>query len=135
MTAGLGALGDHGIDAKALHTPGLRRGGNDGDDLDAGLAPHGQVLDRAAGARGDDLDAELDDELGDLGSERVHEHDVAAKGLVGLRFGLLDLLGNPIELSATAGDDAQAAGLADRRGKRGIRNAGHAALDDGSLDA
>ena len=135
VTTRLGALGDHGIDAKALHAPGLRRGGDDGNDLDAGIAPHGQVLDRAAGARGDDLDAELDDELGDLGRERVHEHDVTAKGLAGLRLSLLDLLGNPIELGATAGDDAQAAGLADRRGKRGIRDAGHAALDDGSLDA
>ena len=77
----------------------------------------------------------VDDDLGDLVRKRAHEHDVHAEGLVGLLAQLVDLVAQPVGVGVHGRDDAEAAGLGDRGGEGGVGDPGHAALEDGLLDA
>ena len=135
MAAGLGALGHHGDGAGALDELGHGNGGHHGDDLDAGGVPGLHVLGRVAGAGDDDRHVLVDDDLGHLVGKRAHEHHVDAEGLVGLLAQLVDLVTQPVGVGVHGRDDAQAARLGDRRRQGGVGDPGHAALEDGLLDA
>ena len=135
VAAGLRPLCDDGVGPQALHALGQRGGGDHGDHLDARLLPSVDVGGGASRAGGDDVDAERDQLLGDFGRARVHQHDVDADGLVGELARDAHLIGDPGGVRASAGDEAEAPGFADRCGEARVGDVSHAPLDDGRLDA
>lgn len=79
MATRFGALRHDSIGTEPLHAD--REGGrrNDGDDLDARSLPHLHVVRRAAGARGDHVNLQVDKQFRELGGIGIHEHHVRAK--------------------------------------------------------
>ena len=129
------ALGHDGVGAQAFHADRERGRCDDGDDLDARFLPHLHVVGGASGARGDDVDLQLDEQFRELGGVGVHEHDVRAERLARDLARGFDLLAHPGQGSTAARDDAEAARLAHRAREARVGDARHRTLNDGHVDA
>ncbi len=109
------------------------------DDLDAGLFQRRQPFLRVVAGGLDDLHAAFDDRL-DIARivgrrDRRQEGEVHAERLVGHLAAARDFLGEQLGRAlGQAGDDAEAAGVGDRRGQFGEADKMHAALDDRVLE-
>lgn len=135
MAARFGTLGNNRRGSTTCHEARQRHRGNDRDDLDARLVPRLHVLGGIAGARHDDRHSLVNHDLRDLVGKRAHEHDVDAKGLIRPGAQLMNLVAKPVGVGVHGRDDSQPAGLGHSRGKRGIGNPGHTALEHGLFDA
>ena len=71
----------------------------------------------------------------DVVDVRGQQHEVDAEGLVGERLRAADLLAQDVGRHLPGADDAEPARVADGGDELGRRRPGHAALDDGVLDA
>ena len=135
MAAGLPALGDDGGSARLGHQLGHAHTGHHGDHLDASLQPHGHVAGGVPGAGGHHRHLLLGHQLGHLLGEGGHQHDVYAKGLVGQAAGQVDLLFQILGVGVHGGDNPQAAAVGNGRRQLPVGNPGHAALENGVLNA
>src|SRR5699024_754601 len=135
VAAGFAALGDDGGRALARHALGDGHGGDDGHHLDARGHPFLHVNAGQTRAGGDNQHLFLEDDFGHLGGVRAHQHDVDAEGAVRHFAAGANFLAQVFAGGVHGRDDAQPAGVGDRRGEDMLAHPGHAALEDRVLDA
>ena len=141
--AGLVALGDDDVDAGGLGGEGLFHVPHDVQDGDPRVL-HALGVELGVAPRlGDDLDPlfkeHVDVAVGDVGEDE--DGEVGAEGPIGEFLGPPDMpphvLGAVFERgpAGVGGDHAEAAGVGDGGGKLAVPRDGHAAFENGVVDA
>ena len=134
VAAALAALGDDAVDAIALQPLGQNGGGYHGEHLDTRLFPGGDVFAGVARAGGHHLHPLLCHHLGQSVDVGIHQHQVDAEGLAGVRLGGADLGPQGLGVHPAGGNQAQGTRVGHGGGERSGGDVGHAALDDGELN-
>src|SRR5437016_1690374 len=140
MTAALKTVDAHRVAADLFGFERMAHGSAFVDHLDPGRLQHPHICFRAAAGGLDDLDAALDDgaDIFGIGRRRKsrQESEIHTERLVRHLVAAGDFLCEQFRrLLRETGDDAQSAGVGDRRREFGKSDVVHAALDDRMLDA
>ena len=134
MSAGLGTLGNNCVDAELFHSLCKTDRSNDRNDLDAGFLPLLKISFRRTGSGGDYCDFLFCQDICDLRSMRVHQHNIYAERLVCQFTAALDLVSYPVRIRSAGTDDTQATGITYCSREMVICDPGHAALHDRVFD-